>query len=360
MMKRLYIGGLLLWLAPAWAHQINTSYTTVTARADTVKVVVALDETDLIRYFGLDTNQDGYIWRDEALQGTASVFDHLVKGIELEVDGKAVVLQQHGSELGQDRDGNFFLYLYYVVPVRELPQTLDLELGFLAELEGNHKNLAKVLIPNKPLQQAVFSREELKHHFVISEPVDLWAQVWQFIKLGVEHIFLGYDHICFLLALIIVGGRLLNLIKIVSAFTLAHSITLILAALQVVVLPSRLIESGIALSIMYVALENFWLQRTDYRWMLSFGFGLIHGFGFANALRELGLPTRGLVASLLAFNVGVEIGQLCIVALLFPLTLLAARSVYRKQLVWGISGVILLFGLGWLIERVFTLSFMPI
>lgn len=351
---------LLLWLMPAWAHQINTSYTTVINTPDTVKVMVAIDESDLARYFGLDRNLDGYIWRDEALQGAGMVFDRLRTGMDLAVDGRPAALQERGSELGQDRDGNLFLYLYYVVPVRGLPQTLDLELGFLAELGEGHKNLAKVLIPDKPLQQAVLSREERRHHFVVSEPVELLDQVLEFIELGVEHIFLGYDHICFLLALIIVGGRLIDLIKIVTAFTLAHSITLILAALQVVVLPSRLIESGIALSIVYVAAENFWLQRHDYRWLLSFGFGLVHGFGFANVLRELGLPTSGLVESLLAFNVGVEIGQLCIVALLFPLTRWAARSVYRRPVVWGISGIILLFGLGWLVERSFALSFMPI
>lgn len=355
-----YFWILLLWLTPAQAHQINTSYTTVITRADTVKVMLAIDEADLIRHYGLDRNGDGYIWRDEALQGAASVSGQLLAGVSLAVDGRTAALVEHGAEVGQDRDGNLFLYFYYIAPVRALPQTLDLDLGFIAELGEQHKNLAKVLIPDKPLQQAVFSREAPQHHFVVSEPVDLLDQAVDFLVLGVEHIFLGYDHICFLLALIIVGGRLINLIKIVTAFTIAHSLTLILAALQVVELPSRLVEAGIALSIVYVALENFWLHRTDYRWVLSFAFGLIHGFGFANVLRELGLPTTGLVASLLAFNVGVEVGQLCIVALFFPLTRWATHSRYRRQLVWGISGMILLFGLGWLAERVFALRFMPI
>ena len=351
---------LLLWLVPGWAHQINTSYTTAITRPDTVKLMLAIDEADLIRYFGLDTNADGFIWRDEALKGAPGVSGRLLAGVRMEVDGHPVSLAEHGTEVGQDRDGNLFLYLYYTAPVQSLPRTLDLELGFLSELGDQHKNLAKVLVPDKPLLQAVFSRESPSHRFVISEPVDLLGQIWEFLALGVEHIFLGYDHICFLLALIIVGGRLLNLVKIVTAFTVAHSITLILAALQVVELPSRLVEAGIALSIVYVAMENFWLQRTDYRWVLSFAFGLVHGFGFANVLRELGLPTEGLVASLLAFNVGVEVGQLCIVGLLYPLTVLAGRSVYRRPLILGISGIILLFGLGWLAERVFALSFMPI
>lgn len=347
-------------LRSASAHQINSSYTTVLTRTDTVKVMFAVDEADLIRYFGLDRNGDGYIWRDEALQGADAVAARLLGGTSLEVDGRPTELRASGNEVGQDRDGNLFLYLYLATRVAALPLTLDLELRFIGELGEQHKNLAKVLVPDKPLLQAVFTREEMRHHFLVSEKVDLLAQIGDFLLLGVEHIFLGYDHICFLLALIIVGGRLANLVKIVTAFTVAHSITLILAALQVVELPSRLVESGIALSIVYVAVENFWLQRTDYRWVLSFVFGLIHGFGFANVLQELGLPTQGLIASLLAFNVGVEAGQLVIVAAMYPLTVLAARSVYRRQLVLGVSALILLFGLGWLAERAFNLEFMPV
>jgi hypothetical protein len=109
-----------------------------------------------------------------------------------------------------------------------------------------------------------------------------------------------------------------------------------------------------------VALENFWLRNTDHRWMLTFAFGLVHGFGFANVLRELGLPTQGLIASLLSFNVGVEIGQVVIVGLLFPLILWLNRQVFQKQVVWGVSSLIFLFGVGWFIERVFELEYMPI
>ncbi len=350
----------LFLIGTASAHQINTSYTTVLTHTDTVKVMLAIDEADLIRTFGLDGNADGYIWRDEALGGAAKVGEHLQAGTALVVDGQPVELRVSGTEVGQDRDGNLFLYTYLVTPVRRLPHTLGLSLSFVADLGEQHKNLVKVLVPDQPLLQAVISREEPSHEFVVSEPVDLLEQVRDFTVLGVEHIFLGYDHICFLLALVIVGGRLMNLVKIVTAFTVAHSITLILAALEVVVLPGRLVEAGIALSIVYVAVENFWLHRTDYRWVLSFAFGLVHGFGFANVLQELGLPTEGLVASLLAFNVGVEVGQLCIVAVLFPLTLLAARSAYQRQVVRGVSTVILLLGLGWLAERVLDLQFMPI
>jgi hypothetical protein len=189
--------------------------------------------------------------------------------------------------------------------------------------------------------------------------VSLPTQIGKFVKLGVEHIFLGYDHIMFLLALIVIGGRLRSLIKIVTAFTVAHSITLILAALQIVTLPPRVIESGIALSIAYVAAENFVVDQANHRWILTFMFGLVHGFGFANVLRDLGLPTRGLIPSLLAFNVGVEIGQICIVGVLFPVTLWIAQQTFRRKAVFVLSSVILFFGAAWFVERTFALSFMP-
>ena len=187
----------------------------------------------------------------------------------------------------------------------------------------------------------------------------LWAQGARFLVLGVEHIFLGYDHVLFLLALIVVGSRLGTLVKIVTAFTVAHSVTLILAALEWVSLPSRLVESGIALSIAWVAAENFWLRRFDHRWVLTFFFGFVHGFGFANVLRDLGLPSRGLVSSLLAFNVGVEVGQVAIVTLVLPLILWSARRPSHLRVVQAVSAVILLFGSGWLVERVLDLDYMP-
>ena len=145
-----------------------------------------------------------------------------------------------------------------------------------------------------------------------------WSHVWQFFRLGVEHIWLGYDHVLFLLSLILIVDRFGQLVKIVTSFTVAHTVTLILSALKVVSLPRDMVEIAIAATIIYTALENFWIHPGDAasrrRWMLAFGFGLIHGFGFAAVLRELGLPSTGLIRCLLSFNVGVEFGQLVIVA----------------------------------------------
>jgi hypothetical protein len=178
--------------------------------------------------------------------------------------------------------------------------------------------------------------------------------VGRFIQAGIEHIFLGYDHIAFLLAVIFWGQRLWPLVKAVTAFTIAHSITLSLAALQIFAIPSAIVES-----IIFVAAENFFSRNVDRRWPVTFAFGLVHGFGFASALQEIGLPPNALVPALAAFNIGVEIGQIVIVALAFPLLLLSDRvgrggAVHKGRhpaLVYSGSAVILVLGLCWLIER---------
>lgn len=185
-----------------------------------------------------------------------------------------------------------------------------------------------------------------------------WTRMWQFFVLGVEHILVGYDHILFLLALIVVS-RPAELVKLVTAFTIAHSITLGLATVGWVALPPNLVETAIAATIVFTAAENFWITDTRSRWKTTFAFGLIHGFGFAGVLRDLGLPTVGYFRSLLAFNLGVEAGQLAIVAILaWP----AARLAQWKHGVMArrvISAAIGLCGLGWFVDRAFGLAWMP-
>ena len=346
------------WPNPATAHKMNTSYSSVLVRGEELRLVIALDEADL-EVFALDQNGDGDLWRDEILAGGPTLFDYLEPRVAVEVDGRTANLVRGKTNLNVDREGNRFLELEFRAELSELPTTLDFTIGFLDRFDPTHRNISKVRVFGRPPHPAVFSREQTHRRFVLAEP-SLLDRVLEFTELGVEHIFLGYDHIMFLLALIVIGGRLGSLVKVITAFTVAHSITLILAAQEIVVLPDRLIESGIALSIAYVAAENFWLTTAGHRWILTFFFGLVHGFGFANVLRQLGLPDQGLIASLLAFNVGVEIGQVIIVSLLFPLVAWAARSRHHRRVVVVASAVIFLFGAGWLVERVFGLSYMPL
>jgi hydrogenase/urease accessory protein HupE len=180
-----------------------------------------------------------------------------------------------------------------------------------------------------------------------------------FLAAGVEHIFLGYDHIAFLIAIILWTSRLWPVVKAVTAFTIAHSITLSLAALDVVRIPSAIIEPAIAASIIYVAVENFTTREAGKRWRETFVFGLLHGFGFASALEELGLPKVKLITALAAFNCGVEIGQVLIVATAFGLLSAVDRwqisgvsgPVRNPALVHAVSFAIVLLGTYWFVSR---------
>jgi hypothetical protein len=174
-----------------------------------------------------------------------------------------------------------------------------------------------------------------------------------FFRLGIEHILTGYDHLLFLFTLLLRGGRLRSLLGIVTAFTIAHSITLALAILGVVVIPPGIVEPLIALSIAYVALENILRKEAvSGRWLVSFIFGLVHGFGFAGALLELGLPPGGIVGSLLFFNLGVEAGQAMVVALLFPALLWLSRYAWERRAVAAISTAVFVAAMALAAERV--------
>jgi len=178
-----------------------------------------------------------------------------------------------------------------------------------------------------------------------------------YLASGVEHIAIGYDHIAFLIAVILWGRRLWPLVGAVTAFTLAHSLTLSLAVLGVASPPSHLVELAIALSIVYVAAENFFVHDLRRRWIVTFAFGLVHGFGFAGVLREYGIPHDALLPALAAFNIGVELGQIAIVAAALAVlhaiesrvpTLQPAPS---ARLVYPVSALVLLLALYWTAQR---------
>jgi len=193
-------------------------------------------------------------------------------------------------------------------------------------------------------------------------PVDLsepllgpWELAPKFFFAGMEHIVTGYDHLCFLLAVVLWASRVWPVVKIVTAFTLSHSVTLTMAALELVNLPGDWVEIAIAASIIYVALENFYSRRVDGRWKDTFTFGFVHGFGFASGLIELGVPQRAVASALASFNIGVEVGQIGVVLIVMPLLFLIDKYVTHgarsAKLVYALSGVIALFGAYWMLAR---------
>jgi hypothetical protein len=205
-------------------------------------------------------------------------------------------------------------------------------------------------------------------------PEPLWRSAILYLRLGVAHILTGYDHLSFLMALLLAAGlrtrtsprrdvvaeaatprqALRGTVAIISAFTVAHSLTLVTQVLHPGWISTRWVEPAIAFSVAYVGFENLVPRAPRGRWLLVFGFGLVHGLGFASVLREIGLPRRGLLLSLLSFNLGVELGQLLVVALALPIVVTCAhrspRAFERGGLQIG-SGIIGLFGTIWLVVR---------
>ena len=182
-----------------------------------------------------------------------------------------------------------------------------------------------------------------------------------YLGAGIEHILIGYDHIAFLIAIVLWANRLWPVVKLVTAFTIGHSITLSLAALDIVRIPSSIIEPAIAASIVFVAAENFFSHDVQKRWRDTFLFGLVHGFGFASALQEFGIPKSALIPALASFNIGVEIGQIAIVAAVVPMLIafdhLAAGRPIRGTpgrppvAVYALSAVIVGLGGYWFLAR---------
>ncbi|MFQ5602107.1 MAG: HupE/UreJ family protein [bacterium] len=340
----------------ARAHDLNSSYTSIEIQDKALKCRLIFDKTDLEKLFDLDENGDEIVTNDELLINVAECYQFFENKISIVIAGKKLFLARGDGSIVEDGQGNIFMQLDFTSELKFQPWKITLILDFLEEFGFQHKNLIKV-VHHSEIQQAVLTSGYNKETFGFEgRDVRLSQQVKQFVWLGMEHIFIGYDHILFLLGLIVIGGSFKNLIKIVSSFTVAHSITLALAALQIVQIPGKVVESVIALSIVYIAAENFLIKNSDQRWLITFIFGLMHGFGFAGVLTELGLPTSGLVVSLFSFNLGVEFGQIMIVSLTFPVIVFFTRTRWQKQIVFGLSSIILIFGLIWFIERVFEFN----
>jgi hypothetical protein len=349
------------------AHNPDTSYARITISSEAVEFKFSYDLLTLFRITNLDANGDGAVSRAE-LEAAAPLVERFLRSrICLE-------LNQHEAEFGEalavswpedageaipERDyGQRLLSFAFRNPVLAAPEDVALTFDFFDALGPGHTVLGVFEWDGRE-HEVVFTRFEPDYLFDTGYRAPAAEQMAQYFRLGVKHIFLGYDHIAFLLALLFVK-RFLDLVKVVTAFTAAHTITLALAVLQIVRLPPHLVEVGIALTIMYMAAENLWARRTRHRWLLTFAFGLVHGFGFASVLRELGLPARGLARALVSFNVGVEVGQILIVGALWPLVAWAGRQPATLNLARvGVSAVIFLLGGGWFVERAFGLRFMP-
>jgi hypothetical protein len=362
------LASVLAFCFTARAHTPDTSYARITIAADAVDFAFSYDLATLNRVAPLDANRDGSVSREEIAAAAPAIARFLRRTIYLELNDREATFGDFtppkwaadaGDAIPAADWGQRLVTLTFHNPLLNAPEGVALTFDFFRELGERHTVLGNFVWQGRE-NEVIFTRLEPDYLFDTGYQVPAVEQFWQYLKLGVEHIFRGYDHLAFLLALLFVR-RFADLLKIITAFTIAHTITLALAALQIVTAPPRLVESAIAASIVYVALENLLRDASSgHRWKVAGAFGLVHGFGFAAVLRELGLPSTGLVQSLLAFNLGVELGQIAIAAVCWPLLWWIAQTAWATRVRVSIACLLLGFGGAWLADRAFALHFMPI
>ena len=369
-MKRLFIVLLAAALSlPAFAHKPSDAYLTVVRDGPnfTGQWDIALRDLDLA--LGLDANGDGEITWGEVRARQDAIAALILRRFAVSSGGEKCVVSTRGLQIDSHTDGAYAVVTLAGNCAHAGP-TMAIDYSLLFDLDPQHRGLLN-FVEGGESRSVVFSADRPRQ-IVGGESGGPLAQFAAYLHEGVWHIWLGFDHILFLLSLLLPAvlvrrdgkwqsapdfrAAFWDVAKIVTAFTLAHSITLTLAALGVVSLPSRLVESAIALSVVLAALNNVFPVVARGRWIAAFAFGLLHGFGFAGALADLGLPAGSLALSLAGFNIGVELGQLAIVSVFLPVAFaLRATWTYRRVVLAGGSAVIAAIAGVWLVERAFDL-----
>ncbi len=244
------------------------------------------------------------------------LLDTLLSRLHISADGQPLTASLSVISPIPEKNDLSFEFTY---PLAKAPKVLVIDC-LLFPYDSRHRTYINVYQGDKLFRQSTLDAKTHRTQFAITDHQSLLAVAGEFIYEGVHHIFIGPDHILFVVGLLLLGGSLMHLLKILTAFTVAHSITLCLATFHLVNPPASWIEPIIALSIVVVGIHTFYHpKKYDPRLGFAFGFGLIHGFGFASVLQDMQLPTGAVGFSLFSFNLGVEIGQACIVLVVAPL-----------------------------------------
>ncbi len=352
------LGLLVLVLQPpeALSHQNTRAFGFLALTQESAQLVLyALFQDWEQAVEGLDVDQDGEITKEELQIHEQAINGRVLRAVTARNGLADCPASAALPALGM-RHGKLYVKTELDFQCTRTIRRFTLGYDLFTKLHPGHRMLASIQAPDLNATHVFMTDPEQPAEYTVlvaGPPPPMSETVLEFLGLGVDHIFTGYDHILFLLALIVIGGRLLDLVKVVTAFTLAHSVTLALAALEVVTLSAKLVEPVIALSIVVVATENLVFQNrfAHLRMLVSFVFGLVHGFGFASVLTEMDIAKESVLASLLGFNLGVEIGQVAIVALIYPVLRWLQRQDFRLRAVRGISAIILVMSLWWLLDR---------
>jgi hypothetical protein len=373
----------LLLGVSAQAHKPSDAYLQLSVQGSQVQARVDVALRDLDRELVLDSDEDGELRWGEVRPRWAEIDAYVQARLGISVAGQACTPGALGAaQLDHHSDG------VYVVLTRSWAcpqdaQALQVSYRLFADSDPTHRGVLRLRSAQgeqvQVLVPSASARPEALAPVAEPRPVGFLG----FVIEGVHHILIGTDHVLFLMALLLpavlqrvhphvrrhlglqdhwlpatqVRPVALSVAKVVTAFTVAHSITLALAVLDIYNPPSRWVESLIALSVIVAAANNLHPLMTEDRWKMTFAFGLVHGFGFASVLKDLGLSRGGLVSSLLGFNLGVELGQLAVVAVVLPLAWWSRNTrFYQRWVLRGGSCVIIVLAGIWLAERVFDLK----
>jgi len=348
----LLILALLLPVTPASAHPVPFSYIDVKVNAGTTDVVVVAHMIDIAHDLNIDPPEQ--LLQSDVLQQRSADVARLLSGrFHLRADGRELAPGPWSpAEALVERQSIRISSRY---PLASTPGSVTLD-ALMFPYDPQHQTFVNFYETDTLALQAILDASKTSVEYFSGSRQGVSAVVRKFVPAGIWHILIGPDHLLFLVGLLLLGGSIRQLALVVSAFTVAHSITLSLAALNFVNPPTRIIEPAIALSIVYVGADNLMVRDgRDVRAWIAFGFGFIHGFGFANVLREMDLPRLALGWSLFSFNLGVEIGQLVVVvAVATALSALRSRSeAAGRRLAFGGSIAVIAEGAFWFIQRVF-------
>ena len=364
----LVVATLILAPARAHAHKPSDSYLPIASPrgGQTVDVRWDIAVRALEVAVGVDANGDGRVTWGELRRAIPAVRAYAGARFGISAGGQACPLSFKDGERVVSHSDGAYLVLSLAFHCQDTPVTLGIDYALLFDLDPQHRGIARL---DDGTNRVLIFDTDRRHLDVALSARAPAGQLVAAVRSGVHHIWSGYDHLLFLLALLLPAvlrrrpdGRWTgvddvrtagaDIARVVTAFTIAHSITLSLAAFGVLAPPSRLIESLIAASVLIAAANNLYpLLRQD-RWLAAFALGLLHGFGFSATLTDAGLTGRALVKTLFGFNAGVELGQMSLVVLFIPVAwLLRNHRLYRTVILRGGSAVIALLSLVWLIER---------
>lgn len=352
--------GVLLVAWRASAHAIGISRGEYAAREGGLfaKLVFARAEVAAL-VPSLDGNHDGHVTAQEVQAARSDLGRDLLARFVVTTHGEACAPTLLDAGLVEE-DG-LSVSVFFACAIQSEPMVLDVRTFDV--LAPGHRHVARITEPS--VREVMLSNEEptitveplAKQEAAVTTPSTKATPEahgsFLFFRMGIEHILTGWDHLVFLLGLVLLRAPLRSLVAVVTAFTIGHSLTLALAVSGLVVPSDRLVEPAVALSIVYVGVDNFLTKDGDRRWRLTLPFGLVHGFGFAGALRALELPRAELASALVSFNLGVEVGQLAILVVLVPaLVRLRAKAWFEPRVPRVVSAAIVVAGLVWFVARV--------